>query len=225
MITRLSAIARAGSLTCLLMAASIAQAAAIGGSQITASTTLGQFSTFSIDKITDGITSDAPPFNGYAPGIGVLSGRITLTLDGSYDLDSFALWNDINVLNEGVRTFTLTFLDADGMSLGSTGTLMAVSQLAAQTYSFASTVFGAKTVYMDVLTSSVQLEIREVAFNGNVSAVPEPTSTALLAAGLAAMGGFSAFRAGVSCRRTRTRTRKTVAAADVPSALTPPATH
>lgn len=194
MTPRLFSIARSALLPSLLLVTGATHAAAIGGSQITASTTLGQFSTFSVNQITDGITSDALPYNGYASGIGVVSGRITLSLDGLYDLESFTLWNDINVLNEGVRTFALTFADASGATLGSTGTLAAVSQLAAQTYSFASTIIGVKTVHMDVLTSSIQIEIREVAFNGNVSAVPEPTSAALLLAGLAGVAGVGALR-------------------------------
>jgi hypothetical protein len=123
-------------------------------------------------------------------GVGVVSGRITLTLNQSHNLNSFVLWNDINVLNEGVRSFTLKFEDASGASLGGTGTLTAVSQFAPQTYSFASTVNGAKTVHMDVLTSRIQIEIREVAFNGTVSAVPEPANAVLLMAGLAGLGAL-----------------------------------
>ena len=89
-----------------------------------------------------------------------------------------------------MRSFTLKFEDASGASLGGTGTLTAVSQFAPQTYSFASTVNGAKTVHMDVLTSRIQIEIREVAFNGTVSAVPEPASAVLLMAGLAGLGAL-----------------------------------
>lgn len=174
---------RGASLAAVLLAAAAAHGATIATSQITPSTALGQYLYFSIDQIADGITSDASPFNGYASGFGVTSGRITLTLDQSYDLDSFVLWNDINVSNEGVRTFKLEFVDAGGFSLGSTSTLAAVSALAPQTYNFASTIGGVKTVYLDVLTSSLQIEIREVEFNG-VSSVPEPATFATLLAGL-----------------------------------------
>lgn len=180
-------------LASVLLASAAAHADMIGGGQITASTALGQYLYFSIDQMTDGITADSP-FNGYASGFGVVSGRITLTLNQSYNLSSFVLWNDVNVLNEGVRSFTLKFEDASGASLGGTGTLTAVSQFAPQTYSFASTVNGAKTVHMDVLTSSLQIEIREVAFNGTVSAVPEPANAVLLVAGLAGLAGLGALR-------------------------------
>lgn len=170
----------------ILAVPGLAAAQTVGAGQITPSTTLGQYLGFAIGQMADGITADSP-FNGYASGFGVTSGRITLALDQAYDLSSFVLWNDINVLNEGVRSFRLTFEDAAGASLGSTGVLNAVSLLAPQTYTFAATVQGVKTVQMDVLTSNLQIEIREVAFNGVVSSVPEPGPAALLACGLAAL--------------------------------------
>ena len=179
----------------LLLTTGVAQAGTIGGSSITASTSLPPFTygsqTFSIDQISDGINSDSP-FNGFAAN-GIGNGRITLTLDQTYDLDSFVLWNDINVSNEGVRTFTLEFLGAGGASLGSTATLSAVSQLSPQTYSFASTVKGVKAINLDVLTSSLQIEIRELAFNG-VSAVPEPSTLATLLVGLGGLFALSRTR-------------------------------
>ena len=172
---------RGASLAAVLLAAAAAHGATIATSQITPSTALGQYDYFSIDQIADGITSDVSPFNGYASGIGVTSGLITLTLDHAYDLNSFVLWNDINIVNEGVRTFKLEFFDVGGFSLGSTGTLAAVSAYGPQTYNFASTIGGVKTVHLDVLTSSIQIEIREVEFT---SSVPEPATFATLLAGL-----------------------------------------
>ncbi len=185
---------------CALFAwASAAQAAPVGHGHITASTALGQFSVFSIGQMVDGITADSP-FNGYASGPATPVGRITLTLDADYDLDSFSLWNDINISNEGVRSFTLSFEDASGGSLGSTGVFSAVSQFAAQVYGFAS-VANVRRVHMDVLTSNLQIEIREVAFNGTLSApggsVPEPASLLLAAAALGAAAGATR----VSARR------------------------
>lgn len=174
-----------------LLAAGGAHAADIRTTQITPSTTLPFFTfssqQFTIDQIADGITGDSP-FNGFAAN-GIGAGRITLTLDAAYDLDSFTLWNDINVSNEGVRSFTLSFEGLSGNALGSTGALSAVSQFAPQLYSFAGTVSGVKTVQIDVLASSLQIEIREVAFNGvaTVTAVPEPGTVATMLAGLCTM--------------------------------------
>jgi hypothetical protein len=177
--------------------ASAALAAPVGHGQITASTSLGQFFGFSIDQMVDGITADSP-FNGYASGPATPVGRITLTLDADYDLDSFSLWNDINIFNEGVRSFRLTFEDAAGATLGSTGVFSAVSQFAAQVYGFAS-VANVRRVQLDVLTSNLQIEIREVAFNGTRStpggSVPEPASLLLAGVALAAAGGASRFSA------------------------------
>ena len=173
----------------LLAAAGSANADTIATTQITPSTSLGQYLYFALGQINDGVTSDASPFNGYASGFGAVSGRITLTLDQAYDLSSFVLWNDINVLNEGVRSFNLVLEDANGAWLGTAGTYTAVSQFAPQTYSFASVVSGVKTVHLDVLTSSLQIEIRELAFNGTASAVPEPATWALALLGAAALAG------------------------------------
>jgi hypothetical protein len=171
----------------LMLAASPAMAATIGTTQITPTTTMGQYSYFSLNQINDGISNDSP-LNGYASGFGVVSGRITLTLDQAYDLSSFMLWNDVNISNEGVRSFKLVFEGAGGDELGSTGTFTAVSQFAPQTYTFGSLMTGVKTVHLDVLTSSLQIEIRELAFNGTVTAVPEPETWTMLLAGLGLVG-------------------------------------
>ena len=180
-----------------LLSTAVAQAAAITTTQITPTTALPFFTygsqQFLIGQINDGITADSP-FNGFASN-GISAGRITFALDQAYDLDSFTLWNDINVVNEGVRSFKLTFEDIGGNLLSSSATLTAVSQFAPQVYSFAS-VAGVKTVQLDVLTSSLQIEIREVAFNGvpTVSAVPEPVTYALMLAGLGLVGFMARHR-------------------------------
>ena len=188
----------------LALAAMSSTAAPIGHGQITASTSLGQYFGFAIGQMVDGITADSP-FNGYASGPATPVGRITLTLDADYDLDSFSLWNDINILNEGVRSFSLAFEDAAGASLGSTGVFTAVSQFAAQVYSFA-TVADVRRVHLDVLTSNLQIEIREVAFNGTASggggSVPAPASLWLAAVALGAAAGANRARAArLSARR------------------------
>ena len=169
-----------------LLASTLSAASVIQTTQISPSTTLMPFTygqqTFTLEQLHDGITVDAP-FNGFASN-GTTNGTITLSLDKAYDLQSFVLWNDINVRNEGVRTFELRFLDSSNIQIGSSGMLTAVSQLAPQTYSF-STVAGVKSVLLDVSSASLQIEIRELAFNGNISAVPEPASAVLALAGLA----------------------------------------
>jgi hypothetical protein len=180
----------------LALAAMSSTAAPIGHGQITASTSLGQYFGFAIGQMVDGITADSP-FNGYASGPATPIGRVTLTLDADYDLDSFSLWNDINIFNEGVRSFSLAFEDAAGASLGGTGVFTAVSQFAAQVYSFA-TVADVRRVHLDVLTSNLQIEIREVAFNGTLSTpggtVPTPATAALVLAALALLAGTRRLR-------------------------------
>jgi len=157
----------------------------IGTTDITPSTSLGQYASYSLDQLHDGIVSDAFPYNGYASGFGVTSGLITLSLDQTYDLNSFSLWNDINIQSQGVRSFSLNFLDSSGMSIGTTGDLFAVSQFDAQVYNFSQTFLGVKTVELNISDSDLQIEIRELSFNGTAtSSVPEPATLLLFGAGL-----------------------------------------
>ena len=179
---------------CCLAAAPPASAALIGVGDIVPTTTVGSCveclagRVWLITEITDGITSDAGPlFNGFAGETGKV-GTIHLDLVGTFNLDSFLLWNDINVVHEGVETFRLHFFDDADVLISSSPILFApVSQLAAGQYDFGSTVFGVGRVDLEVLSNLAsphgeRIEIREVAFYGE--AVPEPATLGLLALGL-----------------------------------------
>lgn len=105
------------------------------------------------------------------------------------------MWNDINLNNEGVRTFSLNFIDSEEFSLGATGVLNAVSLFEAQVYNFGQTFVGVKTVEFNVLSSSLQIEIRELAFNGSATfAVPEPGTLLMFCAGLLGLVRFTRRR-------------------------------
>lgn len=135
-----------------------------------------------INQVADNSTAN---LNGWAGQTGLL-GTIKLDLLGSFDLTSFLLWNDVNVSAEGVRSFQLHFFDAADQLLGSTGTLAAISQVPAQVYAFG-TVSGVSRVDLQVLGAAGRIEIREVAFNGEVAGaqgVPEPGTLALAGLGL-----------------------------------------
>lgn len=157
-----------------------------------------------INEIADGDTSN---FNGFA-GLDGVVGIITLDLAGNFDLESFTLWNDINVLREGVGTFKLNFFDELDNLIQSTASLNApISSFAPGTFIFNSIVRGVSKVELETLTlldgSSFccRIEIREVAFNGeySVSQVTEPTTLALFAAGfLGSIGIFRRRRNGLS---------------------------
>lgn len=159
----------------------------IGGNDIMPSTDLQELqiplnqvgsTLFPIEEIADNVTSDAFPFNGFASPSS--SGTITLDLDGDFDLDSFLLWNDINVQSEGIRDFRLDFFDnANSMiDVGFSTTFTApLGQVEAEEYSFESTVGDVSRVDLVVLNSQPftfnRIEIREVAFTGSAKSVPE----------------------------------------------------
>lgn len=179
-----------------------AQAALIQGpASISASTSLPTYSgwTRPISEMVDGISAD---FNGWAGGNGLV-GTIQLDLLGSFDLNSFSLWNDINILREGVGDFQLHFFDASDNLISTSARYTApVGQFAAGVYNFAS-VQGVSRVDLEVLTLLTggvccRIEIREVAFNGErsgaVQGVPEPTGAALAGLSLLILGAHSALR-------------------------------
>jgi len=162
-----------------ILASSPSHAALIQGSSFIAPSTsippcdisiCGGFGT-DINQIADG---DSSNFNGYAGADGVV-GIISLDLLGSFDLQSFTLWNDLNVNYEGVESFKLHFFDANDNLIQSTSTLIApTGQFDPQTYTFASTVQGVSKVDFETLTLLTggfgsRIEIREVAFNGEPS--------------------------------------------------------
>ena len=99
-----------------------------------------------INEIADGDTSN---LNGFA-GLDGVVGIITLDLVGNFDLESFSLWNDVNVLREGVGTFKLNFLDELDNLIESSSTLIApISSFTAGTYIFDTVVKNVSVVISD----------------------------------------------------------------------------
>lgn len=119
-------------------------------------------------------------------------GTIKLDLLGTFDLTSFSLWNDINVVREGVGDFVLHYYDAADQHLGDSARFTApISQFSAGVYNLG-LVQNVGRVDLEVLTLLTggvccRIEIREVAFNGQAATggtVPEPTPAALVSLGL-----------------------------------------
>jgi len=154
-----------------------AWAAEIKNSQITPSSTLPSSPQFTLQQIADGITDDVyikadgtRSHNGYvAPG--QQQGTIRLTLNRSYDLSAFNLWNDINVRREGIKTFTLTFHDDGAQELITHGPFETeIGEEDIQVFNF-QTVQNVKHVDLDIISvfrdaGISQIEVREVSFEG-----------------------------------------------------------
>ncbi len=140
-----------------------------------------------INQIADG---DSSNFNGFAGAEGAL-GSIRLDLQGVFDLDSFLLWNDLNVNQEGVETFRLDFYDSSDVLIESTATLTApIGQFGEELYLFDTTVQNVSRVDMEILSvlPNTRVEIREVAFNG--TQVPLPTAVLLFGSALIGIANF-----------------------------------
>lgn len=182
-----------GLATAMLVAEPAAATTIQGPAYISASTTIPLFYG-AIGQISDGDTSN---FNGWA-GANFTLGVVKLDLLGNFDLNSFSIWNDINILREGVGDFRLHFYsDVDTLISTSSAYTAPISQFAAGVYNFA-TVHDVSRVDLEVLTLLTggvccRIEIREVAFNGEpstASAIPEPATLALLGLGMAGLIGI-----------------------------------
>ncbi len=180
------------SLAVILTISGSLKAATVGFANIIATTTMpvSAFSapTFTIDKIVDGISSDASPYNGFASdSIGI----INLTFNETFTLTSFLLWNDVNVNAEGINGFNLRFFGLTDTLISvpfSASYIGPVGQLAAQEYVFSSAVPDVKRVEFEITSTQTvafgglpRTEIREVDFG----VIPEPSSTLLV--GLASL--------------------------------------
>lgn len=172
----------------------------MGPSQISASASLPLYApAFPVSALADGITAENNALNGYAASVN--KGVITLDLIGTFDLESFVLWNDVNVLAEGIKDFKLRFYDDTDALIGTSETFVGPQgQLLPQTYVFASPFRGVSKVELDVLSAHVgvvnHIEIREVAFN-SAPPIPEPSTWAMLA------GGLGVLAAGLRRRGVR----------------------
>ena len=120
--------------------------------------------TYAISMINDGKKDNT---NGFASPYTV--GTITLELSEVYDLNSFYLWNDIIVQDEGVREFRLDFFDINNTKIIGSETYSAASYKqdvnVANEYFF-DKVEGVKKVNLVILLSKTQIEIRELEFRG-----------------------------------------------------------
>jgi hypothetical protein len=150
----------------------------VGPIQITNTTTTNiaiSGKRFNLSQIRDGISSDMPPFNGFA-GKRNSIGKILLNFNGHYDLTAFYLWNDINVRAEGVATYNLRFYRSNGFANVLIATKMNnvanFGQISAQVLTFpmindvSSVELQITSLQNQKNTAARAVEIREVAFDG-----------------------------------------------------------
>ena len=144
---------------------------------------------FFLKEIADGDTGN---FNGFSSGSA--TGTITLDLIGDFNLRSFILWNDINILAEGIENFRLDFFTSSDSFIKSSNIFVGPrGQFEGEEYIFDEVVSNVSKVDLVVLSSysgfGSDIEIREVAFTGVTT--PEPNSiVSLLILGTANLGYF-----------------------------------
>ena len=153
----------------------------ISHEHVTATTSLSQWSTYSIGQISDGISADcAPTCNGFTTDS--KTGTISFSFDQPHDIDGIKLWNDVNIQKEGIKTFKLEFKNTANAILN-TQVFEAISgQNDAQVYTFPK-VQDVESVNLIVLSSLLEdgptsttrtwrerIEVRELSFTGEPSA-------------------------------------------------------
>ena len=135
---------------------------------------------YPLAQIADGNISDVYPFNGFA-GADNATGTITFGLNTDYDLTSFHLWNDMNVLAEGVGNYSLKFYNVANVLVGSAGPYSTTAGLVAPHVNNFPMIGNVRKV--ELVVNSIQslpntavkrVEIREVAFNGDPTPPVEP---------------------------------------------------
>lgn len=179
--------ARSLSTVLAVLAATQAHADTVGHLNITPTSSLIPEAAYPLSMISDGITSSPNGFVTNSVGV------ITFTFDQDYDLNSFILWNDVVVNNEGIDEFTLRFFDATDTIIAvpfSTAYVGPVGQTTEEIYAFPTPVNDVRKVELDVATTQFnypgpipRIEIREVDFG----VVPEPSTAALLCLGALAI--------------------------------------
>lgn len=149
----------------------------ISHENITATTSLGQWSTYSIEQISDGISVDcAPTCNGFTTN--AKTGPINFSFNEPHDIDSFKLWNDVNIRKEGIKVFYLEFKNTSNATLTSEEFEAASSQSDAQIFTFPK-IQDVVSVKLNVLSSLLEdgptpttrtfaerIEVREIGFTG-----------------------------------------------------------
>lgn len=165
---------------CIIASAVLSEAAwaqDISYEKVTATTSLGQWSTYSIEQISDGISVDcAPTCNGFTTT--AKTGPINFSFNEPHDIDSFKLWNDVNIRKEGIKTFYLEFKNTSNAILTSEEFEAVSGQADVQIFTFPK-IQDVVSVKLNVLSSLLEtgptpttrtfaerIEVREIGFTG-----------------------------------------------------------
>lgn len=158
------------SLTFLLMTPSAAfSQIRLQPSQVTVTSTIPNGQTqFPLSQISDGISDDITPFNGFV-GRQNATGTISFTFDRPYSLNRIQIWNDINVQTQGVESYSLRLYSQNAV-LGTVGPFTTTAGQQAPSVTSWSSGFP-NVDKVDLIIHSIRrtginrVEIREVSFD------------------------------------------------------------
>jgi hypothetical protein len=149
-----------------------------------------------LDGFTDGTAGTFVEFHNPPPTI-----SFSFNFDQAYDIGQFLLWNDRGQADSGIFNFGIDFFDISGMQVGATFTTAANpifqgSNPTPETFIFGTTytnVVRADLLVFDSLGVS-QVQIREIAFDGQASVIPVPPAFLLFGSGLIGLIGMARSR-------------------------------
>ncbi len=143
----------------------------MGGEHVQITSNLTAKENYSLAMAHD-LAFDPKAFAGFTPANNEARGEFSITLDGVYQIDGFALWNDINANGEGVKNYSLRFYDefnnllTERTGAGTPGDPNSLNDKGFTLQQFDGLIDSVAKIEFIVLDSFTQIEIRELGFTG-----------------------------------------------------------